>query len=767
MRYACNYTPPGHKTFSEAAHRVYQDALAVKMLKLATTVNVCFSHDVMTCDATGVPFLSVTATYVSFPSLRWERDVIAMRPAFGEHTAAALAQHIQAVFDDLHVDRTRLGWLGPVTSDHASAAVNVAKDQFRVVSLGCIPHALNIFVDHVLEDLAPTGARRENWSDVDKIAADLCLAVSSVSDTVREFKQSAKASYGLRLATEKPAMREQVLDLMVRWTGRKKEDIREVPTKLSQRNATRWSSTYKMFNTMLILWPAVQNLYDSPPSERSNTYPPLPPSPQHKPVVEAFTQVMAPVAHLTRTLQDGGPGSFGQATLMLLELYNLYGPNVSAVATQVDAMRRLCLLQLKRWVLGPDKHFRTLQLDLDPRLVPLSTKSADGLNITYPYKAAEFDCTSPFRFGVVSAALDPRHAVHIPNAKPGWQESLGVRFQRGRRSRPLSSLPAYQPSNLQFSPSLLSQYLTSAGELDSWLPWPAGISYADASRTAGWNWVCLALTNYCVFAAHVHESRLAAAEAADPPADRAPRVSPLASGGADPAEADPLTAAAVPPDVSSTSSFSSFYASAASFSDVARVGRPASSSFSSSSSSSSSAGAPSRAAMVKALGCVVAPPLPPTAKLTAAERLKELGAGVTQRQKRTAEAIDALLHGVDMNQDRSRAKAAQDHTGIFAEVINFLSHDWKAPTEDKSLQSTTADPLEWWRTRGRLFYPTVALAAFYVLSASATSAQDERNASALGRIMDKRRARLTASKGEALIVARDHLRQQRHQLPIE
>mgnify|MGYP001169255998 FL=1 len=165
--------------------------------------------------------------------------------------------------------------------------------------------------------------------------------------------------------------------------------------------------------------------------------------------------------------------------------------------------------------------------------------------------------------------------------------------------------------------------------------------------------------------------------------------------------------------------------------------------------------------MVQALGCVVAPPLPPMAKLSAAERLKELGASVTQRKKRTAEAIDALLHGVDPNQDRSQAKASTDHTGIYAEVINFLSHEWKAPTEDKNLQRSTADPLEWWRTRGRLFYPTVALAAFHVLSASGTSSQDERNASALGRIMDKRRARLTASKGEALVIGRDHLRQQR------
>ena len=423
MRYACNYTPPGHKTFSEHARRVYQDAIAVKALKLATAVTVCFSHDVMTCDATGVPFLSVTATYVSFPSLHWERDVIAMRPAFGEHSAVALAEHVRNVFDELHVDRNRVGWLGSVTSDHAGAAVNVAKDHFRVLALGCIPHALNIFVDHVLSDVSPTGAGSDK-SDVDKISSDLSLAVAAVSDIVREFKQSAKASNGLRLATEKDGIREQLVDLTARWTGRKKDEIREVPTKVSQRNSTRWSSTYKMFRTMLILWPAVQNLWDAPPSDRTNTYPPLPPSPHHKPIVEAFTQVMAPVAHLTQTLQDGGPGSFGQATLMLLELYNLLGPHVSAVDTQIDAMRRLCLLQLKRWVLGPDKHFRTLQLGLDPHLVPLST----ALNINYPFKAAEFDCTSPFRFGLVSAALDPRHAVHIRNVKPGWHDTLGVRL---------------------------------------------------------------------------------------------------------------------------------------------------------------------------------------------------------------------------------------------------------------------------------------------------------------------------------------------------
>jgi hypothetical protein len=52
-----------------------------------------------------------------------------------------------------------------------------------------------------------------------------------------------------------------------------------------------------------------------------------------------------------------------------------------------------------------------------------------------------------------------------------------------------------------------------------------------------------------------------------------------------------------------------------------------------------------------------------------------------------------------------------------------------------------------------MLYPIVALVVMRVFAVSGTSVQDERNASAGGRVMDKRRINLKPGKGEKLICA--------------
>ena len=56
-----------------------------------------------------------------------------------------------------------------------------------------------------------------------------------------------------------------------------------------------------------------------------------------------------------------------------------------------------------------------------------------------------------------------------------------------------------------------------------------------------------------------------------------------------------------------------------------------------------------------------------------------------------------------------------------------------------------------------MLYPKVALVVLRVFAVSGTSVQDERNASAGGRVMDKRRINLKLSKGEKLICAHSEL----------
>jgi hypothetical protein len=94
---------------------------------------------------------------------------------------------------------------------------------------------------------------------------------------------------------------------------------------------------------------------------------------------------------------------------------------------------------------------------------------------------------------------------------------------------------------------------------------------------------------------------------------------------------------------------------------------------------------------------------------------------------------------------------------IKAEVGDFLKHGWAASDEDQTLQELDADPLEWWRRRGRMLYPTVALVVLRVIAVSGTSVQDERTASAGRRAMDKRSINLKPGKGEKLICARSEL----------
>ena len=60
-------------------------------------------------------------------------------------------------------------------------------------------------------------------------------------------------------------------------------------------------------------------------------------------------------------------------------------------------------------------------------------------------------------------------------------------------------------------------------------------------------------------------------------------------------------------------------------------------------------------------------------------------------------------------------------------------------------------------------YPTLCLVALRLLSVCCTSAQDERNASAAGLVIDERRTSLAPERAEELVVARHYLRQQRGQ----
>jgi hypothetical protein len=56
-----------------------------------------------------------------------------------------------------------------------------------------------------------------------------------------------------------------------------------------------------------------------------------------------------------------------------------------------------------------------------------------------------------------------------------------------------------------------------------------------------------------------------------------------------------------------------------------------------------------------------------------------------------------------------------------------------------------------------MLYPTLALVVQRVFAGGGSSVQDERSASAAGRMMDNRRAGLKPDKGERLVRARSEL----------
>jgi hypothetical protein len=60
-----------------------------------------------------------------------------------------------------------------------------------------------------------------------------------------------------------------------------------------------------------------------------------------------------------------------------------------------------------------------------------------------------------------------------------------------------------------------------------------------------------------------------------------------------------------------------------------------------------------------------------------------------------------------------------------------------------------------------MLYPTLALVVQRVFAGGGSSVQDERNASAAGRVMDNRRAGLKPEKGESLVRARSELMRDR------
>ena len=140
---------------------------------------------------------------------------------------------------------------------------------------------------------------------------------------------------------------------------------------------------------------------------------------------------------------------------------------------------------------------------------------------------------------------------------------------------------------------------------------------------------------------------------------------------------------------------------------------------------------------------------PPPKKPTAAQFL-------LQRQAAAA----AAAAGVPPSQ-RGRPKHHTETAGIEQEVRSFLEHPWGRPGADPSLRRHDADPLLWWRLEGVREYPTLCLVALRLLSVCCTSAQDERNASAAGMVIDERRTRLAPERAEELVVARHYLRQLR------
>jgi hypothetical protein len=173
-------------------------------------------------------------------------------------------------------------------------------------------------------------------------------------------------------------------------------------------------------------------------------------------------------------------------------------------------------------------------------------------------------------------------------------------------------------------------------------------------------------------------------------------------------------------------------------------------SLASAASSSSAAPRPSApgsdSAAEKRPGDAIAPPpKKPTAKQF-----------LLQRQAAAA----AAAAGVPPSQ-RGRPKHHTETAGIEQEVRSFLDHPWGRPGADPSLRRHDADPLLWWRLEGVREYPTLCLVALRLLSVCCTSAQDERNASAAGLVIDERRTSLAPERAEELVVARHYLRQQR------
>lgn len=136
--------------------------------------------------------------------------------------------------------------------------------------------------------------------------------------------------------------------------------------------------------------------------------------------MEAFVSLMAPIVMASTHLQATGAGGCASATALILEIYRFWRPALESGTSDsiADNMQRLAFHHLRSWLLSESRPFLQLQDHIDPLYFPLKKAHQVLYHLPYPYH--DFDTISPFRFGLVCAALDPRLAVKRPGIGPSW-----------------------------------------------------------------------------------------------------------------------------------------------------------------------------------------------------------------------------------------------------------------------------------------------------------------------------------------------------------
>ena len=759
-------TLPDRHSLSAGVHQLHDEVLAEITASLSgALLGVAVSNDGWTDDYTKQYYLSISTTYVDFKRIEWRDSVVALTPVAGtSHAAAALTDVVRSRLSRVGVDTTRKGTLIVFVTDHAGSALNIARDGFGCLAFGCFAHAANLVSNHFLEpptpykpkegepatmpaDFVPRNCRsrldaHHRWR--------IATFVQSVSTLVSKFKMSSKATAALNEAIDLPHVNEQVIARKAKYGGRFRKPKKktkaststpssaassssadsspsadsssssvssslaasstssaaapssssaaassssaapsssssptpspssEIPRKLKQLNATRFSSTYNMLWSVAVLLPAVKHVWANSDATGISFKDAKIPDESDVELLEALLATLKPLVSATTLLQQHGPNC-GQGLMLLL-----------ALRRELDIMLRnypdedrpsywvaeLLILSFDRWFLGADCHLRFAQSSLSPLYNPLP--DAGRPDVQLPFDTLYYCPWSPFLFAFLCAVVDPRFA----SGRLTWTRMIGADATFG-----------------------------------SWFP--VGHQSGSVGKSAAWMWAYRALTNMAVWTASWFRV----------PDDLLPPPSVAASADGDD-DADGLM----------SSGFGAILGSIASSASTSR----------SSSSSSSSDPRPlargAAAASEKRPGDAIAPP----PKKPSAKQF------LLQRQAAAA----AAAAGVPPSQ-RGRPKHHTDAAGIEQEVRSFLEHPWGRPGADPSLCRHDADPLLWWKLEGVREYPTLCLVALRLLSVCCTSAQDERNASAAGVVIDERGTRLAPERAEELVVARHYLRQLR------